>query len=161
MGSNTVTAATPLAILELNNSRDSANLEPEKGDWTPPWGSARKEKVLADQPRRCWGFLLRSELVDWIALYLRVPTGAVLGGGNRTALWAADQLNGCLATEKELQEWSGEIGSDVSNRAAYYTGRARRASEGPVESCRSVGKWWPEGKKRYVACGMVNIAKET
>lgn len=60
----------------------------------------------------------------------RVPTGAGLGGGSSnaaTALWAANQFNGCLATEKELQEWSGEIGSDVpfffSNGAAYCTGR--------------------------------------
>ena len=59
-----------------------------------------------------------------------MPTGAGLGGGSSnaaTALWAANQFNGCLATEKELQEWSGEIGSDVpfffSQGAAYCTGR--------------------------------------
>ncbi|CAJ2639414.1 unnamed protein product [Trifolium pratense] len=66
----------------------------------------------------------------WIHLDKRVPTGAGLGGGSSnaaTALWAANQFNGCPATEKELQEWSSEIGSDVpfffSQGAAYCTGR--------------------------------------
>lgn len=59
-----------------------------------------------------------------------MPTGAGLGGGSSnaaTALWAANQFNDFLATEKELQEWSSEIGSDVpfffSQGAAYCTGR--------------------------------------
>jgi len=59
-----------------------------------------------------------------------VPTGAGLGGGSSnaaTALWAANQFSGCLASEKELQEWSSEIGSDIpfffSQGAAYCTGR--------------------------------------
>lgn len=59
-----------------------------------------------------------------------MPTGAGLGGGSSnaaTALWAANQFNGFLANEKELQEWSSEIGSDVpfffSQGAAYCTGR--------------------------------------
>lgn len=59
-----------------------------------------------------------------------VPTGAGLGGGSSnaaTALWAANQFNGGAATEKELQEWSSEIGSDIpfffSHGAAYCTGR--------------------------------------
>lgn len=59
-----------------------------------------------------------------------MPTGAGLGGGSSnaaTALWAANQFSGSLATEKELQEWSSEIGSDVpfffSQGAAYCTGR--------------------------------------
>ncbi|ONI14216.1 hypothetical protein PRUPE_4G269400 [Prunus persica] len=66
----------------------------------------------------------------WIHLDKKVPTGAGLGGGSSnaaTALWAANQFNGFLATEKELQEWSSEIGSDVpfffSQGAAYCTGR--------------------------------------
>lgn len=65
-----------------------------------------------------------------IHLDKKVPTGAGLGGGSSnaaTALWAANQFNNCLATEKELQEWSSEIGSDVpfffSQGAAYCTGR--------------------------------------
>ena len=60
----------------------------------------------------------------------RVPTGVGLGGGSSnaaTALWAANQFIGGLATEKELLDWSGDIGSDVpfffSNGAAYCTGR--------------------------------------
>lgn len=59
-----------------------------------------------------------------------MPSGAGLGGGSSnaaTALWAANQFNGCVATEKELQEWSSEIGSDIpfffSHGAAYCTGR--------------------------------------
>lgn len=65
-----------------------------------------------------------------IHLDKKVPTGAGLGGGSSnaaTALWAANHFNGGLATEKELQEWSGEIGSDIpfffSHGAAYCTGR--------------------------------------
>lgn len=59
-----------------------------------------------------------------------MPTGAGLGGGSSnaaTALWAANQFSGSLASEKELQEWSSEIGSDIpfffSQGAAYCTGR--------------------------------------
>lgn len=66
----------------------------------------------------------------WIHLDKKVPTGAGLGGGSSnaaTALWAANQFNNCIATEKDLQEWSGEIGSDIpfffSHGAAYCTGR--------------------------------------
>ncbi|XP_038992859.1 4-diphosphocytidyl-2-C-methyl-D-erythritol kinase, chloroplastic-like [Hibiscus syriacus] len=66
----------------------------------------------------------------WVHLDKKVPTGAGLGGGSSnaaTALWAANQFNGCVATEKELQEWSSEIGSDIpfffSHGAAYCTGR--------------------------------------
>nr|ABM89225.1 4-diphosphocytidyl-2-C-methyl-D-erythritol kinase [Picrorhiza kurrooa] len=66
----------------------------------------------------------------WIHLDKKVPTGAGLGGGSSnaaTALWAANQFSGCIASEKELQEWSGEIGSDIpfffSHGAAYCTGR--------------------------------------
>ena len=60
----------------------------------------------------------------------KVPTGAGLGGGSSnaaTALWAANQFSGGIASEKDLQEWSGEIGSDIpfffSRGAAYCTGR--------------------------------------
>ncbi|KAG8078213.1 hypothetical protein GUJ93_ZPchr0007g4153 [Zizania palustris] len=66
----------------------------------------------------------------WIHLDKKVPTGAGLGGGSSnaaTALWAANQFSGCIASEKDLQEWSGEIGSDIpfffSQGAAYCTGR--------------------------------------
>ncbi|KAE8733103.1 4-diphosphocytidyl-2-C-methyl-D-erythritol kinase [Hibiscus syriacus] len=66
----------------------------------------------------------------WVHLDKKVPTGAGLGGGSSnaaTALWAANQFNGCVAAEKELQEWSSEIGSDIpfffSHGAAYCTGR--------------------------------------
>ncbi|GER54727.1 4-diphosphocytidyl-2-C-methyl-D-erythritolkinase [Striga asiatica] len=66
----------------------------------------------------------------WIHLDKKVPTGAGLGGGSSnaaTALWAANQFSGCVATEKELQDWSSEIGSDIpfffSQGSAYCTGR--------------------------------------
>ncbi|XP_056168857.1 4-diphosphocytidyl-2-C-methyl-D-erythritol kinase, chloroplastic/chromoplastic isoform X2 [Syzygium oleosum] len=72
----------------------------------------------------------------WVHLDKKVPTGAGLGGGSSnaaTALWAANQFNSCVATEKELQEWSGEIGSDIpfffSHGAAYCTGREAPAFE--------------------------------
>ncbi|KAL6853514.1 hypothetical protein ACP4OV_019543 [Aristida adscensionis] len=71
----------------------------------------------------------------WIHLDKKVPTGAGLGGGSSnaaTALWAANQFSGCIASEKDLQEWSGEIGSDIpfffSRGAAYCTGRGEGIS---------------------------------
>lgn len=66
----------------------------------------------------------------WVHLDKRVPTGAGLGGGSgnaATALWAANQMNGNIASEKELQEWSGELGADCpfffSQGAAYCTNK--------------------------------------
>lgn len=74
----------------------------------------------------------------WIDLHKKVPTGAGLGGGSSnaaTALWAANQFSGGLASEKELQEWSGEIGSDCpfffSHGAAYCTGRGEVVEDTP------------------------------
>uniref|UniRef100_A0A224XGT1 4-(cytidine 5'-diphospho)-2-C-methyl-D-erythritol kinase n=1 Tax=Hypericum androsaemum TaxID=140968 RepID=A0A224XGT1_HYPAN len=74
----------------------------------------------------------------WIHLDKKVPTGAGLGGGSSnaaTALWAANQFSGSLASEKELQEWSGEIGSDIpfffSHGAAYCTGRGEIVQDIP------------------------------
>ncbi|CAN8247005.1 unnamed protein product [Cochlearia groenlandica] len=79
-----------------------------------------------------------SEKFFWIHLDKKVPTGAGLGGGSSnaaTALWAANQLNGGVATEKELQEWSSEIGSDIpfffSHGAAYCTGRGEIVQDLP------------------------------
>lgn len=44
-----------------------------------------------------------------------------------TTLWAANELSGRPATETQLLEWSGAIGSDISvffsSGAAYCTGR--------------------------------------
>lgn len=74
----------------------------------------------------------------WIHLDKKVPTGAGLGGGSgnaATALWAANQFSDFLVTEKELQKWSCEIGSDVpfffSNGAAYCTGRGEVVQDLP------------------------------
>ncbi|KAK9707448.1 hypothetical protein RND81_07G198100 [Saponaria officinalis] len=74
----------------------------------------------------------------WVHLDKKVPTGAGLGGGSSnaaTALWAANQFSGCIATEKELQEWSGEIGSDIpfffSRGAAYCTGKGEVVNDIP------------------------------
>ncbi|CAH8327369.1 unnamed protein product [Eruca vesicaria subsp. sativa] len=74
----------------------------------------------------------------WIHLDKKVPTGAGLGGGSSnaaTALWAANQLNGGLVSEKELQDWSIEIGSDIpfffSHGAAYCTGRGEIVQDFP------------------------------
>ncbi|GFP97597.1 4-diphosphocytidyl-2-c-methyl-d-erythritol kinase chloroplastic [Phtheirospermum japonicum] len=75
----------------------------------------------------------------WVHLDKKVPTGAGLGGGSSnaaTALWAANQFSGRVATEKELQEWSGEIGSDIpfffSQGAAYCTGRGELVEDIPT-----------------------------
>nr|QEV81821.1 4-hydroxy-3-methylbut-2-enyl diphosphate reductase [Prunella vulgaris] len=75
----------------------------------------------------------------WIHLDKKVPTGAGLGGGSSnaaTALWAANQFSGCVASEKDLQEWSGEIGSDIpfffSHGSAYCTGRGEVVEDIPT-----------------------------
>lgn len=59
-----------------------------------------------------------------------MPHGAGLGGGSGNAaatLWAANDISGRPASNEDLLEWSGEIGSDISvffsNGAAYCTGR--------------------------------------
>ena len=59
-----------------------------------------------------------------------VPHGAGLGGGSAnaaTALWAANELAGRPASDAQLGEWAGEIGSDISvffsSGCAYCTGR--------------------------------------
>ncbi|GAA0148468.1 amino acid kinase [Lithospermum erythrorhizon] len=74
----------------------------------------------------------------WVHIDKRVPTGAGLGGGSSnaaTALWAANQFSSCIAGEKDLQKWSGEIGSDVpfffSHGAAYCTGRGEVVEDLP------------------------------
>ncbi|GBG76522.1 hypothetical protein CBR_g22270 [Chara braunii] len=74
----------------------------------------------------------------WIHLDKKVPTGAGLGGGSgnaATALWAANQMCGGLASEKDLLEWGAEIGSDVpvffSHGAAYVTGRGEFVEDIP------------------------------
>ncbi|KAK9909338.1 hypothetical protein WJX75_000742 [Coccomyxa subellipsoidea] len=60
----------------------------------------------------------------------KVPHGAGLGGGSAnaaTTLWAANELCGRPATNEQLLDWSGAIGSDISvffsRGAAYCTGR--------------------------------------
>ncbi|KXZ51075.1 hypothetical protein GPECTOR_14g6 [Gonium pectorale] len=65
-----------------------------------------------------------------VKLNKRVPHGAGLGGGSgnaATTLYAANKLLGNPASNEELLDWSGEIGSDISvffsNGAAYCTGR--------------------------------------
>lgn len=74
----------------------------------------------------------------WVHIDKRVPTGAGLGGGSSnaaTALWAANQFTSGIASEKDLQEWSGEIGSDVpfffSHGAAYCTSRGEIVKDLP------------------------------
>ncbi|GLC41422.1 hypothetical protein PLESTB_001013100 [Pleodorina starrii] len=65
-----------------------------------------------------------------VKLNKRVPHGAGLGGGSgnaATTLFAANKLMGSPASNEELLEWAGEIGSDISvffsQGAAYCTGR--------------------------------------
>ncbi|KAJ6408833.1 hypothetical protein OIU84_008519 [Salix udensis] len=74
----------------------------------------------------------------WIHLDKKVPTGAGLSGGSSdaaTALWVANQFSGCPATEKELQEWSSEIGSNIpfffSHGTTCCTGRGEIVQDIP------------------------------
>lgn len=71
-----------------------------------------------------------------VALNKRVPHGAGLGGGSgnaATTLFAANQLLGSPASNAQLLEWSGEIGSDISvffsRGPAYCTGRGEVVEE--------------------------------
>lgn len=64
--------------------------------------------------------------------------GAGLGGGSgnaATTLFAANELTGRPATNEQLLEWSGEIGSDISvffsQGAAYCTGRGEVVNNVP------------------------------
>ena len=65
-----------------------------------------------------------------VHLEKRVPHGAGMGGGSgnaATMLWAANVLTGSPASNQDLLDWSGDIGSDISvffsEGAAYCTGR--------------------------------------
>lgn len=65
-----------------------------------------------------------------VHLEKRVPHGAGMGGGSgnaATMLWAANSLCGDPASNQDLLDWSGDIGSDISvffsQGAAYCTGR--------------------------------------
>lgn len=65
-----------------------------------------------------------------VHLEKRVPHGAGMGGGSgnaATMLWAANTLTGEPASNQDLLEWSGDIGSDISvffsEGVAYCTGR--------------------------------------
>jgi 4-diphosphocytidyl-2-C-methyl-D-erythritol kinase len=65
-----------------------------------------------------------------VHLEKQVPHGAGMGGGSgnaATMLWAANVLCGEPASNQDLLDWSGEIGSDISvffsEGSAYCTGR--------------------------------------
>ena len=77
-------------------------------------------------------FRLRTGRTERFIAHLdkRVHQGAGLGGGSAnasTALFAANKLCDGIATEDELQNWSGNVGSDCpvffSHGAAFCTGR--------------------------------------
>ena len=107
-----------------------------------PPGSAndRLECDVADVPTDASNLVIKalelfrrktgaSEHFD-VQLLKKVPHGAGMGGGSgnaATTLWAANELTGRPATTRQLLEWSGEIGSDISvffsSGAAYCTGR--------------------------------------
>jgi len=77
-----------------------------------------------------------------------VPAQAGLGGGSgnaATAMHGANELMGCPATQEQLVEWSGELGSDItfflSRGTAYCTGRGEIMT--PVDPL-------PAGTKLYI-----------
>jgi 4-diphosphocytidyl-2-C-methyl-D-erythritol kinase len=68
-----------------------------------------------------------------IDLHKQIPMEAGLGGGSSnaaTTLWALNVLTGSPASLRELAEWSGELGSDISfffsTGTAYCTGRGEQ-----------------------------------
>jgi len=73
-----------------------------------------------------------------IHLNKRIPIQAGLGGGSSnaaTTLWALNALHNHPVSEKELQIWSAEIGSDIpfffSCGTAYCTGRGENVRDLP------------------------------
>ena len=71
-------------------------------------------------------------------LHKAVPSGAGLGGGSgnaATAMWLANEAFGRPATERQLLEWSADVGSDcpffLSSGAAYCTGRGEVVEDVP------------------------------
>ena len=92
-------------------------------------------RYLASPCHLRYGKESQRRLQELQVLIAPLCTGAGLGGGSAnaaTALWAANQLAGSPATNEQLLEWSGAIGSDISvffsQGAAYCTGRC----EAPV-----------------------------
>lgn len=64
-------------------------------------------------------FRKKTNLHTFVKVHLEknIPTQAGLGGGSSnaaTTLWALNQLCGKPATDLQLSQWAGEIGSDVS-----------------------------------------------
>lgn len=81
-----------------------------------------------------------------INLDKKIPSQAGLGGGSSNAastLWAFNKLTGCPASVKELQQWGGEIGSDVpfffSEGTALCEGRGEKVH--PLPSLESAPFW--------------------
>lgn len=83
-----------------------------------------------------------------VYLSKRIPPEAGLGGGSAnaaTALFAANELAGRPAILKDLQLWSGELGSDItfflSSGTCYCTGRGEILHpQQPLAPARSVRK---------------------
>lgn len=74
--------------------------------------------------------MTNAQPLSCLLLSLPVHAGAGLGGGSgnaATTLYAANELTGRPASNAQLLEWSGDIGSDISvffsDGAAYCTGR--------------------------------------
>lgn len=77
-------------------------------------------------------FRLKTGIKSFFKIYLckYIPTQAGLGGGSSnaaTVLWGCNQLSRANVSDKDLQTWSAEIGSDIpfffSKGTAYCTGR--------------------------------------
>lgn len=73
-----------------------------------------------------------------IHLEKKIPTQAGLGGGSSnaaTTLWALNALHNFPYSERHLQIWSAEIGSDIpfffSKGTAYCTGRGEQVTNLP------------------------------
>lgn len=74
-----------------------------------------------------------------IHLEKHIPQQSGLGGGSSnaaTTLWALNALHDHLVTEKSLQRWSGEIGSDIpfffSHGTAYCSGKGECVQNLPL-----------------------------
>lgn len=130
---------------EIHFSVDTTKTESDQLSCTDPTLPTDHSNLIlkaADLFRRKTGlsFSLRAHLDK------RIPHQAGFGGGSgnaATTLWALNQLCGRPASETSLQEWSGEIGSDIpfffSHGTAFCTGRGEIVEDLP--STQKINLW--------------------
>jgi 4-diphosphocytidyl-2-C-methyl-D-erythritol kinase len=114
-------------------------------------------------------FRRKSGLNFGVSIHLekKIPHQAGLGGGSgnaATTLWGLNQLLGKPASDRELAQWAGKIGSDIpfflTHGSAYCTGRGEIMR--PLPPLTSESLWIvkpPEGSSTPAVYGKLNLAQ--